>query len=370
MVERPKTYKVVVENPPLNSLGKVINTDPEAMWEVFAKERAILGLLPGSENWFGVFAAAQAVPEGKKDTHHFLLSPKTDHFSSIASLGVEELVPAVRFVMEFLKSSNQFAMAGFHQSNEPRDLSQLCARQAKGNKQVQQWANLHIHCVVFPEDMELLSHPPASVRDSAYHTSERVLKLAFLSSTIERIVSITADQTMTSKYFPRGGVLYRLEHDITAQKLALALKQLDQQFREFHEQFYSLFVTNYHQTRESGWRDPFILRETSDLRSVVNQFTLLPEDLRETLIRMGQKLVSDELEPHPDKLFYKTPAYTVGMFRGEEEELYLSVRPNLRRRVGLSDGLGIVTIKRFLEGVSDQQRRLRAQQVFNQVCAA
>jgi len=324
--EQPKGYRIEVRNPPLRSTAVSINEDPQVMWEVLTDEDSILGNISDT-NWYGIFPASQAVPEDDESSVHIMLSPWTKgRFSPLITLGTEQLLPAARFIQTFLTRPR--AIVGYNISTEDQ------------------------------------SRKP-QIRETFHHTSEAILEQLFVRR-LTNVHSVTeADQAALP--FPLfGGTLMQTD-TLSAQALARAIKEMDSTYRTTHQQFFNLFVTNYAAVAEADHFQPYALRTITDRTARIQNFADIDPGTMQAILRASYLLLPEELELDKDKKIYQKPTYTVVIMpRPKSEGFFIVFHPQIRKRIGPVEALGIFIDRAMPQPeYKIQNRRQRAQHIFD-----
>lgn len=351
-LERDKTraFRLVAENPPLKPGTKDINSDPESLWKNFQEEGSILGSI--GEEWYGVIPGSSSVPEDAPEAVQFMVAPRKKFFATLDNLGISGLAPGVSFVMEFLNNSR--AIAGYNISHED----------PKRRPQSQTWDNLHFHCLILPFDLETLPYIPLATREPAFTQITNLLRQV-TQPPFEHPIRLLADQEVDQlPYYPRGGLVYALDPQISPEKVAEILINRDQDYRRAHRDVFQLFVKNYDNVRQAQWTQPLHLKTSEDIRNAITNSPITDKDCQEFLTRLTRKLKHEEGETDPNKKIFRGPAYSTALFKDMNDTIYFVFHPHFLRRAGSSEILGIEMIRQFKEGSSLHKRRQRANQIF------
>lgn len=347
-----KAYHIDVMNPLFSPRATEIGIDPKAMWDIIRERSLSLGDL--GNGWECIFPEGQNVPD-ESDGVHVMIAPRMDTFVKLTDFGFEELSIGTSFILKFVKSASGLAIAGWNISNEPPGR----------RSQPQSWPNFHFHCIKYPDDISKLDYTPPDLIDYGYSLFEPILEkyIAFNDLVTEEIERVELQNNSFQPYFPRGGLMYRLSDSTTPQAISRLIKSFDEQYREAHQEFFSLFVSNYEEVRGSNWAEPYKLRSEEEVKRLMDKSKF--DQTQQVKLLLVFKLLKPETEVDSNRLIYRSPAYTGSLFKDNNGQIYIFFHPFISRPGGFPHSLGIEIIRKSYEGISLKQRRERAERLYN-----
>jgi hypothetical protein len=162
----------------------------------------------------------------------------------------------------------------------------------------------------------------------------------------------------------RGSAVIKIENE-EPEVLARLIKTIDEGYSDFHEGLFSCFVTNYDEVKKSNWNISYELRsqkEASELLEKKSEELTVNRKNTGRLLRFYQVLEEDAEDIEKSRRVYRSPSYVASMVRGEDG-LYFVFNPNIFRRAGPYEAVGLVGERTPDPNARLEKRKIRAQEL-------
>lgn len=340
-----------VENKPFFSLGEDINSDPEALWRQFEEKGEILARI--NHEWRIVYPANQCVPEQGEGVHVMWSIRDPRQFHTPQTLSEERLSPSMRMALQFIDLPR--GVAGYNISED----TTLLIQDARRKPTPQTWRNLHIHGLQLPQHESL--QPIERKADSPIEPIilEEVFREFFSTFSYHGFATHSSPVEQGIFSFPiRDKSILRLRPDITPAELAVVTREIDWLYRAFHRELFSCYVANYVAVAQSGWHDPYTLLPRDEMHRRITQFISAGTQQKRLLTLYAHMLREEEMTVSAEKRFYKSPSYSVALFK-QDENPYLVIHPHLLRNMNVLGTVGFRLDRTIREDVMMEQRHAR-----------
>ena len=227
-----------------------------------------------------------------------------------------------------------------------------------------------MHGMLFPSDMQPLTHFPKSFRELGAGRTEKMLSSLLSADCRELVerVNIGSEKENLDPFLPRSGLLYRFADQLPIPGvIAWTIQELHKQYRHIHRKVFSLFVENYRAVKDNRWLVPYRLRQREAIADRIIS-SGIPWELQSNLLAAGRALRSAGLNGNSRNQLFRSPSYSTALFLGQDGDLYLFFRPNLSQTAGFPQAVGINVIRQQAEGTPITARIERAKELFEAVC--
>lgn len=344
-------HKIVTENPPVASSGS-INDRPESLWNRFEQQGNIIGKI--DDRWQIIFPDNQYIPEDNSESVHFMISPRDEDFKKISTLTSEELNPATRLALSFLKTPETLVTYNVSEDDDKRKQSS------------QTWKNFHIHFLKFPhkDKLEKIEKHPISFSEPFNEIIDDFLSSAFTkvlteNSMLANTVDILSRQQKNKLgLFVKAGVVFSVKDNISNEVLSDIIKDFDTAYKLLHRDLFSLFVSNYEQVEKARWKIPYELRDQEEIFDLINK-TPMPKNVKRFAKKFAVVLKEENKETNNNKKLFMSPTYSVAI-SAQDNDLFFTLQPHLFRKAGVTEIMGIQLERINKEGASIENRRKRA----------
>jgi hypothetical protein len=338
-----------------------INKDSEVLFGDAEKKGNIFGYLGGQGNWAVVFPVIQAIPE--EDGVNIMIAPRnrgSENFITLDDLDVAELSTALGAVLQFLDGEGNRVVAYNRSSDE-----------WEWKSPNQSWKQHHFQFYDLPYDLETRSgRLPKKLREPFYKQLGKVVT-AYSRGLIEA-EGLSGDVSVMDygkaglgdNFTSRGSAVIKIENE-EPEVLARLIKTIDEGYSDFHEGLFSCFVTNYDEVKKSNWNISYELRsqkEASELLEKKSEELTVNRKNTGRLLRFYQVLKEDAEDIEKSRRVYRSPSYVASMVRGEDG-LYFVFNPNIFRRAGPYEAVGLVGERTPDPNARLEKRKIRAQEL-------